>query len=277
MQSYQRVVQRGAALLLADIALYKGNSINWQNAITLVKSDAGYPRQNSLLLQAISDITCSILLIEAGDAEHVADWLKAGRLQEHMLTDPLRASVFYAYLLLLRSQEDWTRLIGTLEALSPEVWEGSIYARFLFSILMVTGYNSVNDHTKVTEFLAQAVSDMLSDGLIIDLVSFSWPFQNLIEELIGKDFPQYLLQFDESRKQRAVGWKMLHDALGANEQALGLTEREREIALLAAKGLHNNEIAAQLFVSESTVRTHLRSVFQKLGVDRRSKLTEKLN
>jgi len=55
-----------------------------------------------------------------------------------------------------------------------------------------------------------------------------------------------------------------------------LTVREREIALLAAKGLKNSEIAEKLFVTENTVRTHLHAVFQKLDIDRRSKLAEKL-
>lgn len=56
----------------------------------------------------------------------------------------------------------------------------------------------------------------------------------------------------------------------------GLTRREYEVALLAADGLRNNEIAEKLFVSENTVRAHLRSVFQKLDIDRRAKLAKKL-
>ena len=48
------------------------------------------------------------------------------------------------------------------------------------------------------------------------------------------------------------------------------------MAKLAAEGLRNNEIAKKLMVTESTVRTHLRAVFQKLQIDRRAKLVEKL-
>ena len=53
-----------------------------------------------------------------------------------------------------------------------------------------------------------------------------------------------------------------------------LTEREREIAQLAADGLRNHEIAEALFVSENTVRAHLRTIFQKLDIDRRAKLSK---
>jgi DNA-binding CsgD family transcriptional regulator len=52
-----------------------------------------------------------------------------------------------------------------------------------------------------------------------------------------------------------------------------LTPQERRVALLAAEGLSNREVAERLFVSERTVETHLQHVFQKLGVGRRSGIT----
>ncbi|MEU9060628.1 response regulator transcription factor [Streptomyces sp. NPDC048430] len=44
-----------------------------------------------------------------------------------------------------------------------------------------------------------------------------------------------------------------------------LSTREREVLRLVAKGTSNREIAAQLFISEATVKTHLTHVFAKLG------------
>ena len=55
-----------------------------------------------------------------------------------------------------------------------------------------------------------------------------------------------------------------------------LTPREREVAELAAKGLRNQEIAEKLFISENTVKHHLKIAFQKMNIDRRSKLIEML-
>jgi DNA-binding NarL/FixJ family response regulator len=44
-----------------------------------------------------------------------------------------------------------------------------------------------------------------------------------------------------------------------------LSAREREVLVLAAKGLSSKEVAGKLFISERTVQTHLASIYDKLG------------
>ncbi|MFF3027214.1 response regulator [Microbacterium sp. NPDC057944] len=54
---------------------------------------------------------------------------------------------------------------------------------------------------------------------------------------------------------------------GDIDQRVGaLTEREREVFLAIAKGLNNAEIGERLFVTESTVKTHVGRVLQKLDL-----------
>jgi len=60
------------------------------------------------------------------------------------------------------------------------------------------------------------------------------------------------------------------------ETRLQLTAQEQQIAQLAAEGLSNAEIGAQLFISPRTVEYHLHKVYGKLGISRRSRIARAL-
>jgi len=59
---------------------------------------------------------------------------------------------------------------------------------------------------------------------------------------------------------------------GKNHQAESLSRKEQEIVMLVSQGLRNQDIAARLYISEQTVKTHIRSIFKKANVSRRSQL-----
>ena len=54
-----------------------------------------------------------------------------------------------------------------------------------------------------------------------------------------------------------------------------LTKREMEICKMLAKGLSRDEICSRLFIAQGTVKNHVTSIYEKLGVSNRAKLVAK--
>jgi NarL family two-component system response regulator LiaR len=61
----------------------------------------------------------------------------------------------------------------------------------------------------------------------------------------------------------------------ANLQELGISKREYEVLELISQGLSNQEIAEKLFVSTSTVKTHVSNVLAKLDAKRRTQAIQR--
>ena len=83
-----------------------------------------------------------------------------------------------------------------------------------------------------------------------------------------------------AREARAALRRRLRDAAEAEDAAAepvaSLTIREREIVFLAGRGRTNAQIAAELWITQATVKKHLENVFDKLGVGNRAAAATRL-
>jgi DNA-binding NarL/FixJ family response regulator len=79
------------------------------------------------------------------------------------------------------------------------------------------------------------------------------------------------LAFSDEIAHRVLG-AMVTDQQPTSASLARLSERERQIAYLVARGMKNKDIAAELTISENTVKRHLQSVFSKTGARDRLEL-----
>jgi two-component system nitrate/nitrite response regulator NarL len=77
----------------------------------------------------------------------------------------------------------------------------------------------------------------------------------LEKDAVGRALEKILQQQESREKVREV-----------------LTAREIEITRMIARGLANREIGEKLFISEGTVKTHLHTIYEKLGLKSRLQL-----
>lgn len=272
----QSVVQLGAAILLAHIALHKADTAGWQRAINSMERAASFEHQDTFVIRLLLDIIRGVLLNEFKNQDSVADWLKNADFGGRFLPPGMINSSLFVHLSFLMHQGEYARVIGTLQAVRPEGGLLSPYEDLFACFLMAISHMALGNHGQATVFLEHAARRVLPDGLVSPFAAYSRMLHALVDEVIEQNHPVLLNKFCAVRKRFTEGWFTLREALYQGELPPDLTEREYEVAKLAAQGLRNNEIAEKLVISESTVRTHLRTVFQKLQIDRRAKLAEKL-
>jgi DNA-binding CsgD family transcriptional regulator len=142
----------------------------------------------------------------------------------------------------------------------------------------------IDDGERAEEYYQEAVSQLQRSRAVVDLARTHLLFGQWLRRARRRR---------DARRELRTAWDMF-TAMGADgfagqaatelratgerararspETTFDLTPREAGVADLAGAGASNNDIAAQLFISPSTVEHHLASVFRKLGITSRTQL-----
>ena len=121
------------------------------------------------------------------------------------------------------------------------------------------------------------IRQMAQDADISRLVLYTWDIPEAFAgEISEHDVDGVILKsatgaalvdaIERVHRGEPVGEHVLTEATST----VTLTEREREVLALIARGFTNRRIADELYLSLDTVKTHVRKLFRKLGVDNRT-------
>ncbi len=113
------------------------------------------------------------------------------------------------------------------------------------------------------------------DGVVSPFVEHYVQLQGLLDASLKKTEPELYRSISKAAEKYRMGWISVVDPAEAEAMGLSpLTASEMTIGTLAARGWTNREIGAHINLSENTVKHRLSSVFQKLGANRRSELSQ---
>jgi len=213
-------------------------------------------------------------------SEQVEPWIKNGEFQNTQLLFPSHPYLNIVYGKVLLANAEYLKLLGRAEEfLSMARIYPNLLAQIYTYIYIAAASAQISRMDSATAALEQALSMAMPDHIYMPFVVNGEYIKPLLEELqernlYADDIARILVLYKQYYKAAEHGKHMMMKNSLVNKTAL--TEREYEIACLAAQGLSNKEISTRLYISVNTVKTQLKSVFAKLGVNSRNLLKQKL-
>lgn len=207
--------------------------------------------------------------------DKVPKWIENGDFKSRHLLFPAFAMLNILYGRVLLINEEYLKLIGSSEhfigiaSVFPNLL-GQIYTY----IYLAAANKQIYRDEDALSALKQALDIAMVDKMYMPFVENCDYIKSLLEQLHGEaryqdDIVSILNLYSIYQKSKE---KIITENFTVEKPKL--TEREKEIAFLVADGLTNKEISKVLFISQNTIKTQLKSIFDKFGVNSRSLLKQ---
>jgi LuxR family maltose regulon positive regulatory protein len=207
--------------------------------------------------------------------DKIPQWLIEGDFNSIRIYFQARAfaNIIYGRALLIKGE--YLKLLGISEQL---MGMASMFPNTLASIYTTIYIAAANERTYRREEAAltmkQALDIAMPDKVYMPFVENCDYIKPLLEELYNHGiYREDIVRILEMHKPYQKAVELITKEY-FEEDRPKLTKREMEISLLAAEGYSNKGIGERLYISQNTVKTQLKSVFEKLGVNSRSLLKQ---
>lgn len=263
------------AFLLQRISLLRGDGPSRDASLSLMENCARHSRY--ALSRRIADMATGFTAVLLDDPDGVPAWLRGGHFLKTLSPAVPFAFMIYGRLLLLTGRER-EMLLRSEEFLFVARRYGSLLAEIYVTLDIAVAQSRLDRERDGVDTLCRALDLALPDGLVLPFAENADLLGPLLDKaLSGRETVGHrdLLAL---RERYARGRERLLSGLpGKEELPGGLTPREYEVARRVLEGKSNGEIAAELFLSENTVKYHLKAVFQKLGIRSRRDVKKALS
>ena len=198
----------------------------------------------------------------------------ADTLQEQIRFLPPGLRMFALYVLAHYTylQGDYGKSIGIVEtafAMQTEVYPiPSIYLH----MAAVMGYMGLKQPERAQAHLLASWKLAQPDDLIEAFGEHHGLLGGMLEAVLKKECPEDFKRVIAVTYRFSAGWRRIHNPVTGEHVADNLTTTEFATSMLAVRGWSNQEIAAHLGVSPNTVKQHISSTLQKLGIKQRKDL-----
>lgn len=269
-----------AYMYLCKAALMNGNYegySTYREAMEAVYKDAVSDNMQYHLKMEI-DIADAVISSMLGEVEKFPEWLKNSLVVERSGNLVTLCYVFNLHARYLYAVGEYDKILGiSSQMLGIADVYNSPLTKLKANIIIAAAYLANMDSENAERYFKDAIYLAYRDDLIMPFVENYSMIEHLLDRFNTTN--REINAFIRKIKTKA---KVLNTCVNKctkivkNQNNHGLTPREAEIARLAAQRYSNRQIAGQLFIAESTVKSALKIIFNKLGISSRQELEEVL-
>ncbi|MBO5757330.1 MAG: hypothetical protein J6S28_06515 [Clostridia bacterium] len=274
----------GGGMLLALCAMWRGDMDLWNEAKRHIL-DAPHTTEEE---REIISLSLAIIDSSVYDNKDYPEWFTIGNFELLPADSHPAAKVFYvkylymgAFALASKQTEiegatglSLMRMIpNTIEPLITQaVVDKTVLPELLLRLSCAVAYYNTGMKERALLHIDKAVDLALQDKLYGTLAEYVRHFDGLLEERIALVDPAAIEVIKTLYATYSIGWSTLSGKIRNRYIATNLTEREREVAKLTAFGFKTPEIAAMLYLSESTIKQTITRVLNKTGLTEKGEL-----
>ena len=186
----------------------------------------------------------------------------------------LRAFALYVQAHALYLQEDYAKSVGMVEATLAMGGERYPIPAIYLHLAAVMGYMRLKQTGQAKEHLLAAWALARPDDLIEALGEHHGLLGGMLEATLQEDWPEDLRRILDVTYRFSWGWRRVHNPMTGHDVADNLTTTEFSVAMLVAQNWTNEDIAAHLHMSVTSVKRYLRTIQQKLQISGRHQLKQ---
>ena len=271
-------------MLLCQCAMWRGDMELFKKAKAHI---CEAPCRNDID-RSILDLSLAAADLTIRDLRTFPDWFKRGSFSCLPADAHPAAKVYYVKLLMIYVQDLAMKkfdregmgglalmkvLPNTIEPLITQAEvDKTLLVEIYLRLLCAITYQNGGDMERATQHLDKAIALSLPDRLLGPLVEYRRQLGYLLDDRLALVDADALKEVKALHKQLNAGWTKLHNAVLEKSVSISLSQWEREVARLAAFGCSDAEIAAQLNLSKSTVKSIITMAKNKTGAIKRSEL-----
>ena len=141
-------------------------------------------------------------------------------------------------------------------------------------LVAVMDYMSMKQTDRAQAHLLEAWAMARPDDLIEAFGEHHGLLGGMLEAVIKPGWPDAFKRIIDITYRFSSGWRRVHNPITGHDVADDLTTTEFAMAMLAARGWTNQEIAEYLNISANTVKNHISDAMKKLQVENRKELKQ---